>query len=250
MVGQGHLRGGEAADPAEGVQAEEGGEMVLPGPHVQPVVLDRGGGRHGMPPRTAQPLHRLPVARVGRDAGQGVEHVVRAHLAQAVQQRAGVLEHDPRREPLVEQLGDELAHPLVAAQEYRGVVVVADAGVVHHPLQVADDRRRAQIRPACRDERLVHVQGDSEGTVHVAEPGGPRRQEDRISAPGPDRLVDALLRAADVGKAVDVLGKLAHCSGSFTWPARGPICGGYGRRCSRSAGRARPRSDPAAFRSA
>ena len=226
VVGQGHLGGRETADPAEGLQAEEGGEMMLPGPHVQPEVLDRGGGRHGMPPRAAQPLRRLPVARVGRDPGQGVEHVVAAHLAQPVQQRAGVFEHDPGRQPLVEQPGDELAHPPVAVDEHRGIVVVADARVVQHRLQVADDRRGAQIRAARRDERLVHVQGDGEGTVHVTEPGGPRRQEDGIIPAGPDRILDALLRATDVGKAIDVFRKLAHCSGSYFWHE----CGSYLQR--------------------
>jgi hypothetical protein len=49
--------------------------------------------------------------------------------------------------------------------EHRGVVVIAEVGVLQHPLQVADDRRRAQVGSASRDERLVHVQGDGEGAV-------------------------------------------------------------------------------------
>ena len=217
MVGQRHLRGGETADAAEGLQAVEGREMMLPGPHVQPEVLDRGGGRHGMPPRAAQPLDRLPVARVGRDRGQGVEHVVPAHQAEPVEQRAGVFEHDPGRQALVQQPGDELAHPPVAVDEHRGIVVVADARVVQHRLQVADDPRGAQIGSARRDQRLVHVQGDGEGTVRVTEPGGPWWQEDGIVSAGPDGLLDALLLAADVGQAIDVFRKIAHCSGSFFW---------------------------------
>jgi hypothetical protein len=64
------------------------------------------------------------------------------------------------------------------------------------------------------------VQGDGEGTGQVVEPGGPRREEDRIGAPGPDRLIDALLGAADVGKAVDVLRKLARGSVFLTWLVR------------------------------
>jgi hypothetical protein len=63
-----------------------------------------------------------------------------------VQQRAGVLQHDPRLAALGEQLGDEFAHPRVAPLEHRRVVVVAKVGVLQHPLQVADDGRGAQLR--------------------------------------------------------------------------------------------------------
>jgi hypothetical protein len=75
-------------------------------------------------PRAAQPLHRPAVALVACDARQGVEHIVGAHLAQSVEQRARVLEHDPRLEPLVEELRDELAHAFVTPQEHPRVVVV------------------------------------------------------------------------------------------------------------------------------
>jgi len=42
LVGKCHLRGREASDPAQGIESEDGGEVVLPGPHVEAVVLDRG----------------------------------------------------------------------------------------------------------------------------------------------------------------------------------------------------------------
>jgi len=92
-----------------------------------------------MAPWAAKPLHRLPQVRVAGEWPQGVEEVVQAGAAQPVQQGAGVLQHDPRLLALAEQLADELAHPLVAPVEHRGVVVVADVGVLQHPLQVADD---------------------------------------------------------------------------------------------------------------
>ena len=57
---------------------------------------------------------------------EGVEDVVQAHLAQAVEQAAGVFEHDPRLLPFVDELRDEFAHPLVAPVEDGGIVVVAD----------------------------------------------------------------------------------------------------------------------------
>ena len=77
-----------------------------------------------MPPGGAQPLHAAAVGRVAGDRRQDVEHVVRPHLPQAVQQTAGVVEHHAGVLALVDEFGDELAHPFVAAQEDRGVVAV------------------------------------------------------------------------------------------------------------------------------
>ena len=185
-------------------------EVVLPGPHVQPVVLHRGGGGDGVPPRAAEPLHRLPQVGVAGEWPQGVEHVVQARAAQPVQQGAGVLQHDPRLLALAEQLGDELAHPLVAPVEHRGVVVVADVGVLQHPLQVADDGGGAQAWSPGGDERLVHVQGDREGAVDT---GDTRRRlilEQWLVAAGGDRRLDCLLRTAQVRQAIDALGQLSH----------------------------------------
>src|SRR5437870_1295710 len=42
MVRHGHLRRRKAAHPRDRIAAEEGCEVVLPGAHVQPVVLYRG----------------------------------------------------------------------------------------------------------------------------------------------------------------------------------------------------------------
>ena len=111
---------------------------------------------------------------------QVVEHVVQAHLAQAVQQGAGVFQHHARLLALVHQLRDELAHALVAPVEDRGVVVVADARVVHHVLEVADDLGGAQVAAAGRDQRLVHVQGDGERALDAAEVNPALRQEDLL----------------------------------------------------------------------
>jgi hypothetical protein len=96
-----------------------------------------------VPPRAAQPLHRLPQVRVAGQRPQGVEDVIQSRPAQPVQQGAGVVQHDARLFALGEQLGDEFARALVGPVEHRGVVVVADVGVLQHPLQVADDPRCA-----------------------------------------------------------------------------------------------------------
>ena len=67
----------------------------------------------------------LRQVRIAGDAAQPVEHVAAAHLAQAVEQLAGVVEHDARVAALVDQLGNDVAHAAVAVGEDAGVVVVA-----------------------------------------------------------------------------------------------------------------------------
>ena len=42
VVGQGHLGGGEAAHPLQGLPAKDGGEVVLPGADMQAEVLGWG----------------------------------------------------------------------------------------------------------------------------------------------------------------------------------------------------------------
>ena len=127
-----------------------------------------------------------------------------------MQQGAGVLQHDPRLLALAEQLADELAHPLVAPVEHRGVVVVADVGVLQHPLQVADDSRGAQVRSAGRDQRLVHVQSDREGAVDAGDTQRRLIREQSPGSAGGDRRLDYLFRTAQVRQAIDALGQLSH----------------------------------------
>ena len=86
-----------------------------------------------------------------------------------MQQAARVLEHDPRLLALVHELRNELAHALVAPVEDRRIVVVANAGVVHHRLEIADHTRGAKIVAAGRDHRLVHVQRIGETAFNRAE---------------------------------------------------------------------------------
>jgi hypothetical protein len=135
--------------------------MVLPGAHVQPEVLRGRGGGHRVAPGAAEPLHGLAGPRITGEIPERTENVIQAHLPHPVQQGARVVEHRPGLAALAEQLPDELAHPLVAPHQYRRIVVVADVLMVHHPRQVADDRRGMQVG-AGRDERLVHVQRDRE----------------------------------------------------------------------------------------
>jgi hypothetical protein len=183
---------------------------------MQPVVLQRGGGRDGVPPRAAQPLHGLPQVGVAGQRSEGIEDIVQACAPQSVQQGAGILQHDPRLAALGEQPWDELPHPLVAPVEHRGVMVVAQVGMLQHPLQVAHDRGSAQVGAVGRDQRLVHVQSDRERAVDAGDVHRGSTKEHRPCPPG-DRRLDRLLRTAQVRQVVNVLGKLSHS------PPRQPV---------------------------
>ena len=108
--------------------------------------------------------------------------------------------------PSPDELGDELAHALVAPDEGRGVVVIPDPLVLHHVLEVADDGGGVQVAAAGRDQRLVLVQGDGAGGTDAAEVDpaavgeqGPCRGRRR-------RPLDLGLVTADVGQLVHVFG--------------------------------------------
>jgi hypothetical protein len=163
-----------------------------------------------MAPGAAQPLHGMPHIRVAGKRPQRIQHVVQSRAPQPVQQRARVLQHDPRLAALGQQLGDELAHPLVAPLEHRRVVVVAEVGMLQHPLQVADRGRRAQVRSPRRDQRLVHVQRDRERAVDAGDVHRPRTDEYRLAPTSSDRRLDRLFPTAQVRQTVDILGQLSH----------------------------------------
>ena len=171
---------------------------------MQAEILHRRGRRHRVAPRAAQPFDRRGGSGVAGDALEVVEDVVQAHLAQAVQQGAGVFQHHARLLAFVHQLRDELAHALVAPVEDRGVVVVADARVVHHVLEVADDLGRGEIAAAGRDQRLVHVQGDGERALDAAEVNPALRQEDRLAAAGAQGGFNLSFSAADIRQTAHV----------------------------------------------
>ena len=94
---------------------------------------------------------------------------MQAHLAQAVKERPRVLEHDAGLLPLLDELGNELSHALVTPMENAGIVIVADAGVLHHVLEIADHGGGSKLPAARRDQRLVHVQRDRERAASAIE---------------------------------------------------------------------------------
>ena len=105
MVRQGHLGWRETAHPRERIEPEDRGEVVLPGAHVEPEVLHGGRRRDRVSPGRAEPFDSAPAVGRAGDPLQAVDHVVRTHDAQSVQQRAGVFEHDPRFQSLCQQRG-------------------------------------------------------------------------------------------------------------------------------------------------
>ena len=56
-----------------------------------------------------------------------------------MKQTARIVEHNAGLFALPDELRDELTHSLVAAGEYRRVVIVAAVGIVKHVLEIADD---------------------------------------------------------------------------------------------------------------
>ncbi len=199
---------------------------------MQAEVLGWGRGGDGVAPGHAEPFHRPVVVRVAGDALEGVEDVAPAHLAQAVEEGAGVFQHDPRRLALPDQLRDELAHALVAPGEDGGIVVIADALVLHHVLEVADEGGAAQVTAAGRDQGLVHVQGDGGGGADLAEVDAPPVPEEGLGGAGGQGVRDVGLAARDIGDAFDRFGKRIH-----GWePSVGVEDGGVGSDGAAAAG--------------
>ena len=175
---------------------------------MQPVILDRRRWRH----RVAQvePSHSVVwrARPIVSEVTERVEHVAQAHLPHSVQQSTRVIEHHPGLAAFTQELGDELAHAPVAPHERRGVVAVRQIRMRHHPRQVADDPRGAQVVASGGNERLMHVQRHREctgGALDVCTALEHRALPARL-----DGLADQRLLPAQVGQAVDVLSQIVH----------------------------------------
>ena len=95
MIWQSHLRGRKTAHATERVEAENRREMMLPGPHMQPKILRRGGRRHRVPPCRPEPLDRAAIRWIERNPLQIVEDVVEPHRPETMEKRARVVQHHP-----------------------------------------------------------------------------------------------------------------------------------------------------------
>ena len=163
MVGQVHLRWGEALHPLQGLRAKQGCEMVLPSQDLQLQIGDRRGGRHGVAPERSQPLHMGLQAGITGELLEGLEDVEAAHLPKAPEQIAGVIEHDPRIAAALNQLRNDVGEALVALGKGLGVVVIALTWVLHHVLQMGDQFSLG----ASWNRGLVHVQGTGEARADL-----------------------------------------------------------------------------------
>ncbi len=165
---------------------------------MQPEILSRRGRRDRMAPRTTQPFHRPAVSGIAGGVFKRVEHVIQSHRPQTMKQGPGVFQHDPGLLALVNQLGEELAHPLVAPVENRGVVIIANPLVIHHVLEITDNRGSGQIPAACRNQRLVHMQGNGAGGANPAEINSAVGQKNRLVAIVEQGFFHEGFRTADV----------------------------------------------------
>ena len=146
----------------QGRLTEEGREMVLPGLDLQGEIGHRCGAGHGMAPEGAEPLHMRLQAGVAGELVQRIEDVAPAHLLEAPQQGAGVIEHDPRIAALCNQLRDQIRHAAVALGKGFSVVVIAFAWVLQHVLEMAD---QLTMGPG-GDGGLMHVERAGKAGVH------------------------------------------------------------------------------------
>ena len=201
MVGQVHLRRGKALHPPQGLEAELGGELVLPGQQLQLEIGNRGGGGHRMAPEGAQKLHVGRQGWIGGQPLQGLEDVAATHLLEAPEQGAGVIEHDPRVAALRDQPGQDVNQASVTLGERLGVVVIALAGVIHHVLQMGD-----QLPVGTGGNGgLMHVQRTGKGRLQPLEP-----QRRALGRPAPrllHRRLDLSLPASNGGQAVEHHGR-------------------------------------------
>jgi hypothetical protein len=165
-------------------------------------------------------LHEHPaVAGLHERAHERVRHV-RVVGQRQLRRREAARPPQPR---------DQLAHPPIAPAKHRGVVVLPDVRVLEHVLQVADKRCGAQILPAGRNQRPMHVQPDR------ARAPDPR---DRIAAVMPtgqwapltssQRLRDELLGSGHVRDSIDRVGQLHRCRALAAW--RLHACASHSRR--------------------
>ena len=215
MIRQRHLRRRKSSDAAQRIEAENGGEMMLPGGNVEAEVLHRSRGRNRVTPGCAKPFDRGPIVGIQRQFLEIVKHVIQAHCPEAMQEAAGIVQHHARPFAFLNELRDELAHAFVAPVEDRCIVVIADVLVVHHVLQIADQICRPQVAAAGWNQRLMHVQRNGECAADAAKIDSGFGQV-AGNGMGP-RFGNDFFRTADVGQSINVFGQ-SRISHRFSFP--------------------------------
>ena len=168
MIRQRHLRRRKTTHATQRFQTEDAREVILKRFDVQTKILRWRGRRDGMTPRHTEPFDGVTIAFITSDALESVEHVVQPHVTHPVEQRAGVFEHHARLFAFVNQLRHELTNAFVAPVKHAGVVIIADARIVHHVFEITDDISGREIVSASGNERLVHVERDGARAVDAA----------------------------------------------------------------------------------
>jgi len=199
MIGQGHFGWREPAHARERFEAKEGSEMVLPGADVAAEIERWGGGGDGVAPCGAEEFDTWLTGGIGGEMLERIEYVACAHLTQAVEETAGIIEHDARLSTFVQKLRNERAHALVAPAEHRGIVSIRNLRVLKHVAEVADDWGGGEIARPGGDQRLMHVESDGEAGGGVGEVDGRTRNRRGIRGRGSDKG----LGAADIREIVD-----------------------------------------------
>ena len=165
-----------------------------------------------MSPRTAEPFHRRAITRVAGDPFQIIQDIIQTHVPQAMEERPGIFEHDAGLFAFIDQLRNEISHPLVAPLKNRRIMVIADALIIHHVFEIADDFSSGQIVATCRYQGLVHVQRNREGAIDIAEIDAAFCQEHRLGGVGSQGRFDRRLRPANVGSLVNIFRQFSHKS--------------------------------------
>src|SRR5262245_22585324 len=177
--------------------------MMLPGVYMQPEILHWRRRSHAVTPTCPEPLHGAPVSGIERNALQIVENVIQAHRPQAVQKHTGVIEHHGGMLAFMNELRNKVAHAFVTPMEHGRVVIVADALVVHHVFEVADERRRAHVAASCWYQRLMHMKGHRKSAPNPREIDRTIRKT--IGTRASHCFGYPILRSTDVGQSIDIL---------------------------------------------
>ena len=117
-----------------------------------------------MAPKGAEPFDVPLHQRIGGQKIQSTADIAAAHLANAPEQIAGVIQHHSRIAAFGDQLRNEIGQAPVALGKGLGVVVIALSGMLRHVLEMGDEGAIG----ACRHRGLVHVQRAGETRLQRA----------------------------------------------------------------------------------
>jgi hypothetical protein len=89
-------------------------------------------------------------------------------------------------------------------------MVIANAGIIHHVFQVADDFGGGEVAASGGDQRLVHVQRDGKRAADFSEIYPAVGLKNRFRAIRARCGFDAIVQTADVREMIGVFRKVTH----------------------------------------